>query len=184
MATNKFQYLTLSRVEGITGISKITLRAMCKKRQIPGAFKLEGGSVWLVPPEWAEERRVDDVDLTDFVPVSEAAELAGVSGSAARTAAERGTITGIRREINERGHWWINIKDGKFLAYSQKERATVATLDRSELYTFNNYIVDRKILAKGEPTLEDMRVLWDVHGEDYLSYCVDSGYESENLDKV
>lgn len=179
--THQFQYLTLSRVEGITGINKITLRKMCQKGQIPGAFRLDGGSVWLIPPEWAEARRVDDVDLTDFVPVGEAAEMAVRSGSAVRTAAERGTITGIRREVNERGHWWINIRDDKFIRYSQKVRVCMATLDSPELYAFHDYIVDRKLLAKGEPTLEDSRVLWDIHGEEYLGYCEDSGYEAEDL---
>lgn len=182
MTTTRFQHLTLSRVEGITGINKSTLRKMCQKGQIPSAFRLDGGSIWLIPPEWAEERRVDDVDLTDFVPVGEAAELAGVSSEAVRTAAERGTITGIRREVNERGHWWINIRDDKFMKYSQKERACMATLDDPELYTFSNYIVDRKLLKDGrEPTLEDMRFFWTGHWASYKTYCKNHDYESENL---
>lgn len=51
-----------------------------------------------------------------------------------------------------------------------------------ELYTFSNYIVDRKLLKDGrEPTLEDMRFLWNGHGASYRQFCKNHDYESENI---
>lgn len=54
-------------------------------------------------------------------------------------------------------------------------------LDERELYTFYDFVVDRKILANTDTYMQHAKVLYDIHGDDYLQYCKSSDYEPEAM---
>ena len=41
-----------------------------------------------------------------------------------------------------------------------------------EMYTFSDFCIDREILSKeSADDPRHLRVMWDVHGDDYIDYC-------------
>ena len=51
-----------------------------------------------------------------------------------------------------------------------------------EMYTFSDFCIDREILNKEmADDLRHLRVMWDVHGDDYIDYCKDNDLEFERL---
>ena len=51
-----------------------------------------------------------------------------------------------------------------------------------EMYTFSDFCIDRKILSKeSADDLRHLRVMRDIHGDDYIDYCKDNDLEFERL---
>jgi len=180
--------ITLLEAEIITGINKRTLLRMCKAGEIAGAeYVLE--RFWSVPREWAEARRPQDdpEDYSGYMTLPSAATLADVTREAMRQAIERGDVIGKLRKVNKRGRWWVKTSDesfGKYMSAARDRKESRWNPDRTKTYSFHDFIVDRKLLAKGEPTLADERVLWDAHGDEYKDYCRENEYIGEDLSNL
>ena len=52
--------------------------------------------------------------------------------------------------------------------------------EEKELYTFAEYCAVFNILPFGSNS-KDYAVMWNVHGQDYISHCKDSGLDYENI---
>lgn len=51
-----------------------------------------------------------------------------------------------------------------------------------DMYTFSDYCCDFKILTLEQTNdLRHLRVMWDIHGDDYIDYCKDNDLEFERL---
>ena len=54
--------------------------------------------------------------------------------------------------------------------------------EKKEMYTFSDFCIDREILSKEMAgDLRHLRVMWDIHGDDYIDYCKDNDLEFERL---
>ena len=51
-----------------------------------------------------------------------------------------------------------------------------------EMYTFSDFCINREILSKeSADDLRHLRVMWDIHGDDYIDYCKDNDLEFERI---
>ena len=53
--------------------------------------------------------------------------------------------------------------------------------DMSQMYTFYDYVFDRKLLSDMEGYMFHALVLWDLHRKHYLAYCKENDYDYEIL---
>lgn len=175
--------ITIIEAEQITGIESSTIRKMCDKGEIEGTEKV-GGRIWTLPYEWAHARRVDPDDYEGYMPLAKAALLADVTREAMRKAAERGAVVAKKRLINKRNSWWINVSDQSFFDYIAAARERSARYDDAHgaPLSFSDYLKDREIIVP-EPALKHLKVLWDIHGDDYKAHCAEHNYDGEDLDR-
>lgn len=176
--------ISIFEAENITGIGGRTIRRMCGAGEIDGAVYFEHSRMWTVPRAWAESRRPEgEEDFLGYMPLASAARIAEVTREAMHQAIERGAVIGKFRMVNKRRRWWVSVSDESFGRYvqSQDDRRKHEDLDGQQMYSFHHYIVDRGLLGTRKPTLEDERVLWDAHGDAYISYCKDHGYDFERI---
>ena len=53
--------------------------------------------------------------------------------------------------------------------------------DMSQMYTFYDYVFDRKLLSDMEGYMFHALVLWDLYRKDYLAYYKENDYDYEIL---
>ena len=53
--------------------------------------------------------------------------------------------------------------------------------EERELLSFQDYLVDMGITENRMMTASRLLIEWDIHGEPYMAYCEDNGYECEDL---
>lgn len=119
--------ISLSEASAITAISDRRLREFCVEGKIKNA-ELISGQIWLIPLQWAEDRRIadDSRDIEGFVSLAEATRKAGVSREAMLRAAERGEIISYSRLVDQRHRWFIKTNDESFTRYIEKAQARSA----------------------------------------------------------
>ena len=55
------------------------------------------------------------------------------------------------------------------------------TLEAGSDYNFSDYLTDREYVEGREPTLQDLKALWSVYGDDYIEFCKAEGFHFERL---
>lgn len=185
MTEEHTQYLSASETAAITGLTSRTIQALCGKGSIPGAVRI--GRQWCIPREWAEAHRVEDRNA-NYISLSAAASIARISRQGLIDKVKSGEVKGFAQPLVTRKRWWVE-RDAFFIwlrSWMEAHRDGKGLLPveplpaERELYTFENYCIDRKILTKNA-RLEDFLVMWDVFGDQYKNYCHEEGYEWENL---
>lgn len=185
MTEERTQYISASETAAITGLTSRTIQAECGKGTIPGAVRI--GRQWCIPREWAEAHRAEDYGAT-HIPLSAAASIARITRQGLIDKVKSGEVKGFAQPLMTRKRWWVERKaffiwlrswmeehrDGKGLLPVEP------MMSERELYTFEDYCVDREILTRNCSS-NDLLVMWDIYGNQYKDYCRTEGYEWENL---
>lgn len=51
--------------------------------------------------------------------------------------------------------------------------------DEPILYTFTDFILERRLLTKNNPSPEEKKALWGLYEKEYIEYCKAAGYDCE-----